>query len=77
VEQKESVIEEVNHNLARYKTLAAIAHDDNETLALFLDKCLEIKVMRKNGALDLRRINNDENRRYIEGICKRYGIRCT
>lgn len=69
------MMEDVNLRLAREKTRLIEACDDNEILTNVLDKCLEIKVMRKNGVLDLRRVSNADNIRVIEGTCKKYSIK--
>ena len=75
IENMQGMMEDVNLRLAREKTRLIEACDDNEILTNVLDKCLEIKVMRKNGVLDLRRVSNADNIRVIEGTCKKYSIK--
>ena len=75
IENMQSFIEDINLKLAREKTRLIEACDDNEILTNVLDKCLEIKVMRKNGVLDLRRVSNNDNKRVIEATCTKYAIK--
>ena len=68
-----ATVEDFKYKLAKSKSENIESADDNEMLAVILDKCLEIKAKR-SGVLDLRRLNNEENKKTLALICKKYQI---
>lgn len=73
LEKETAAVEDIKYKLAKSKSDIIESNDDNEILTVILDKCLEIKAKR-SGVLDLRRINNEENKRNMALICKKYQI---